>query len=99
MAIRLQHQYALGPASRLWVNLDPKAKATYDSSAWHETFVSAIQQSKLHFEAKRDAPSGWRYEKDHPDWDTVVTREEFKRYAASIGEDPPFYAMPSARLR
>jgi hypothetical protein len=38
-AVRLQHQYSLGPASRLWVDLDPRAFATYDSQAWYETFV------------------------------------------------------------
>jgi hypothetical protein len=90
-AVRLQHQYSLGPASRLWVDLDPGAYATYDSQAWYETFVSAIQQGKLKFQPKFPRISDKiAYEKQHPDLDTTVTREEFKRYAASIGEDPVF---------
>jgi hypothetical protein len=89
-AVRLQHRYTLGPASRLWVNLDPNANATYSSSAWYETFKSAIQQGKLRFEPQHDDLGGDRYEKENPGWDTVVTRKEFKRYATSIGQDPPF---------
>jgi hypothetical protein len=90
-AVRLQHQYSLGPASRLWVDLDPRAFATYDSQAWYETFVSAIQQGKLKFQPKFARYSDKiAYEKQHPDLNTTVTREEFKRYAASIGEDPAF---------
>jgi hypothetical protein len=96
-AVRLQHQYSLAAASRLWVDLDPKAVATYDSQAWYETFVSAIQGGKLKFKPKKADPSDpisyerrIAYEQQYPDLNTTVTREEFKRYAASINQDPAF---------
>jgi hypothetical protein len=90
-AVRLQHQYSLDHASRLWVDLDARAGATYDSQAWYGTFISAIQQGKLKFQPKFPRHSDKiADEKQHPDLNTTVTREEFKRYAASIGEDPLF---------
>jgi hypothetical protein len=87
-AVRLQHQYSLDHASRLWVDVDARAGATYDSQAWYGTFVSAIQRGQLKFvPSSRDRIA---VERQNPSRDTMVTREEFKRYAASIGQDPPF---------
>src|ERR1700692_2976813 len=48
-AARLLHEYELGPASRLWCDIDPNSNATYDSQAWLETFKSAIKTGKLEF--------------------------------------------------
>jgi hypothetical protein len=89
-AIRLQHQYSLDHASRLWVDLDARAGATYDSQAWYGTFVSAIQQGKLKFVPEHRQHERIALERQNPGRDTKVTREEFKRYAASIGQDPAF---------
>jgi hypothetical protein len=89
VAIRLQHKYTLGPASRL--ELDPNTHGTHESQAWYETFVSAIQQGKLRFLPKKPHDRSMiEHEKINPSWDTTITREEFKRYAASINENPPF---------
>jgi hypothetical protein len=87
-AVRLQHQYSLDHACRLWVDLDPGAGTTYDSQAWYRAFVSAIQQGKLKFVPTH--PQRITLEQQNPGRDTKVTREEFKRYAASIGQDPLF---------
>jgi hypothetical protein len=84
---RLQHQYPLGPASRLWVGLNPSANATYESQAWYATLQSAIQQGRLHILPSKAYPD---LERKDPTWNTIVTRVELKRYAASIGEDPEF---------
>jgi hypothetical protein len=97
-AVRLQHEYTLAAASQLWVDRDPNASATYDSQAWYKTFVSAIQRGKLKFKPKKadpsDHPSSYErriaYEQQYPDRKTTVTREEFKRYAASINQAPAF---------
>lgn len=89
-AVRLQHRYALGPVSRLWVDLDPRANATYDSQAWYETLVSAIQQKKLGFAPRHREQRMIDLEREKPDYNTIVARDELKRYASSIGEDPPF---------
>jgi hypothetical protein len=89
--IRLQHQYELGAASRLWVGLSPNSSnSTQESSAWYETFVSAIQQNKLDISARHIERRLIEAEKSNPDWTTIVSRKEFQRYAASIGQDPPF---------
>jgi hypothetical protein len=90
-AIRLQHQYQLGPISRMWCDLNPSAPATNDSKASYNTLVCAIQQKKLRFQPRKP-DDRWmvEYEERSPDWNTIVTREELKRFAASIGEDPPF---------
>lgn len=89
-AVRLQHQYSLDHASRLWVDLDARAGSTYDSQAWYGTFVSAIQQGKLKFVPEDRRSERIALERQKPGRDTKVTREEFKRYAASIGQDPLF---------
>jgi hypothetical protein len=89
-AVRLQHQYSLDHACRLWVDLDPGAGTTYDSQAWYRTFISAIQQGKLKFVPEDRRSERIALERQNPTRNTKVTREEFKRYAASIGEDPAF---------
>jgi hypothetical protein len=89
-AVRLQHQFSLDHASRLWVDLDARAGATYDSQAWYGAFVSAIQQGKLKFVPEHRQSERIASERQNPGGDTKVTREEFKRYAASIGQDPLF---------
>ena len=90
-AVRRQHQYAVGAASRLWVDRDPNIRGTPDSQAWYETFVSAIQRGELRFQPRWPRDAGLiRHEQQTPAFNTMVTREEFKRYAAAIGEDPPF---------
>jgi hypothetical protein len=87
-AVRLQHQYTLGSASKLWVNLDASANPTYDSKSWLETFMSAIQQKKLRFLPRNAATA--QHEQQTPDSGTIVTRQELQRYAKIIGQDPPF---------
>ena len=87
-AFRLQHRYTLGGASRLWMGLPPNVLyANSETNAWYETFVSAIHQRKLRF---IPSSSHREYEQQHPNHSTVVSRDEFKRYAASINEDPLF---------
>ena len=90
--IRLQHQYPLGEVSRLWVGLPPSARyANHESNDWYNTLVSAIQQGRLKFQFKtptdRDRVS---YERQNPDPNTKLARDDLQRFAASIGEDPPF---------
>jgi hypothetical protein len=89
-AVRLQHQYSLDHACRLWVDLDPGAGTTYDSQAWYRTFVSAIQHGKLKFVPDERRPELIALQRQNPGRDTKVTREEFKRFAGSIGQDPTF---------
>jgi hypothetical protein len=88
-AIRLQHQYDLGAASRLWVGLPPNPNfSNLESESWYQTFISAIQQGNLKFIPRR--PSYQNEEKRDPDYRTLVSRDEGKIYAASIGQDPEF---------
>jgi hypothetical protein len=90
-AIRLQHQYRLGEASRLWINLPPNVKySNTESAAWCDTLISAIQQGQLGFRPSGDERALIAYERQHPETTTIITREELKRYAASIGQDPAF---------
>jgi hypothetical protein len=90
-AVRLQDRYRLGPASRLWCDIDPGARPTLDTQSWYETFVSAIRNGQLRVESRKDTPSHLvSYRRDNPDYNTEVTRSELKRFAASIGQNPRF---------
>lgn len=90
-AVRLQHQYSIGHASRLWVGRDPNLKGTPESQAWYDTFVSAIQKGELDFEPSHPRDNTLiRYEQKNPNFNTMISRDEFKRYARSINQDPPF---------
>lgn len=90
-AVRLQHEYELGPASRLWCDVDPNETPTYDSKAWLETFQSAIKTGKLEFVPKDTYPaSRIDSERNNPDRNTVVTRDALKKYAKSINQNPKF---------
>jgi hypothetical protein len=87
-AARLLHNYRLGSASRLWCDIDPNEKPTYNSEAWFEVFRSAIQHGKLQFIPRYTAQS--YKEKQDPAYDTLVSRDELKRFAASVTQDPRF---------
>jgi hypothetical protein len=90
-AVRLQREYRLGVASRLWCDLGATAPQIMESKARYEEFVSAIQLGQLKFRPRiMNDPSKIEHEKQNPDWRTTVTRAELKRYAASIGQDPLF---------
>jgi len=90
-AIRLQHQYTLLAASQLCVGLSPTSSTTnHDSNSWCETFSSAVQQGKLRFEPRWTESDMIKYERANPSVETIVRRDELKRYAASIGQDPIF---------
>jgi len=90
-AVRLQREYRLGIASRLWCDLGATAPQSMESKARYEEFVSAIQLGQLKFRPRiTNDPSKIEHEKQNPDWRTTVTRAELKRYAASIGQDPLF---------
>jgi hypothetical protein len=90
-AVRLQHRYTLGDASKLWIDISPNAPANSESKAWFDTFKSAVQQRQLKFipnwPGDRDMID---YERQNPRWETFISREEFQRFAKSINEDPPF---------
>lgn len=90
-AIRLQHQYTILAASKMWVGLDSNRSSTSESSAWLETLVSAIQQGKLKFTPRWEGDSRMELsEQKEPMTSTIVSRDELKRFAASIGQDPEF---------
>jgi hypothetical protein len=89
-AIRLQHQYPLAAASKLWVGIHPSTIPTADSQTWFETLQSAIQRGTLKFVPRNPGGRTITYEQQNPDLNTLVTREELKKFASSIGADPEF---------
>jgi hypothetical protein len=87
-AVRLQHQYSLNAASRLWCDIDPNEQSTYDTAAWLEAMVSAVQRGELPFVVQdRDRAT---FEKAYPNNRTMVTRDALKKYAAKNGQSPKF---------
>jgi hypothetical protein len=87
-AMRLLHKYQLGAASRLWCDIDPNAPSTYDSDSWFQVFRSAIQRGELKFLPKYTDQSF--KEKQNPSYDTQIARDELKRFAASVKQNPKF---------
>jgi hypothetical protein len=89
--VRLQHEYSLLEASRLWVGLWPSAPVSPKSDAWQNALKSAIQQGQLNIQPRNPSnPYAQEDERRSPNLATVVTRKELKRYAVSIGEAPEF---------
>jgi hypothetical protein len=90
-AIRLQHQYTILAASRLWVGIDPNKVSTPDSVAWFDAIVSAIQQDKLTIQSRWGSDEHMKaIERSDPMTTTVVNRDDLKKFATSIGQDPEF---------
>jgi hypothetical protein len=90
-AVRLMHQFHLGPASRLWCDIDQNAPSTRESQAWQEAFQSAIQRGELNFVPRiPNVRELEEYEKQNPNHDTIVTREDFEKFAVTRGDIPKF---------
>jgi hypothetical protein len=71
-AVRLQREYRLGVASRLWCDLGATAPQSMESKARYEEFVSAIQLGQLKFRPRiMNDPSKIEHEKQNPDWRTT----------------------------
>ena len=61
--------------------------------AWFNAIRSAIQKGELGFELGPGSGSVSErrtYQKDNPNLDTIVTRDQLKAYATEIGEAPLF---------
>jgi hypothetical protein len=87
-AVRLMHEYELIDASKLWCDMHPQVQHTFDSESWFQALRAAIQSKELEFIPKY---SGQDFkERKEPTWDTRVSREALKKYAASINQNPRF---------
>lgn len=92
-AWRHVHKLTLRQAAFLWCDMEPGASMSDRVRAWFNALRSAIQKGELGFELSPGSGSVSErrtYQKDNPNLDTIVTRDQLKAYAREIDEAPLF---------
>jgi len=89
-AVKLIHRFTIGDAARLWCDIDQNAKGTYESVAWQEAFIAAVERGDLDFIPKSEDRRMQEYEKSRPDSSTIISRESLQEFAAANGQNPKF---------
>jgi hypothetical protein len=83
----------LRQAAFLWCDVEPGPSMSDNVLAWFNAFRSAIQKGDLGFELSPGSGSVSErrsYQKNNPNLDTIVTRDQLKAFARQIGDFPMF---------